>query len=74
MDLKIIIATHKEFKLNKEDYYLPVFCDSAVSQLNLPYQRDDEGDNISSKNKYYSELTGQYWAYKNITVSTIEWE
>ena len=71
MDLKIIIATHKEYKLNKEDYYLPVFCGSAVSQLNLPYQRDDEGDNISSKNKYYSELTGLYWAYKNLKADYI---
>jgi lipopolysaccharide biosynthesis glycosyltransferase len=26
---------------------------------------DDEGDNISEKNKMYHELTAQYWAYKN---------
>ena len=26
---------------------------------------DNTGDNISSKNKYFSELTGIYWAWKN---------
>ena len=34
--------------------------------LDLGYQKDNEGDNISAKNPYYCELTGIYYAWKNI--------
>lgn len=33
--------------------------------------RDDEGENISSKNPYYCELTGLYYAWKNLTADAI---
>ena len=33
--------------------------------------RDDDGDNISSKNPYYCELTGLYYAWKNIEADAI---
>lgn len=71
MDLKIIIAIHKEYDLPKEDYYLPVFVGSAISDLDLPYQRDDEGISISDKNRTYCELTGMYWAYMNLKADYI---
>ena len=66
MDVRILIATHKEYVLPKNEIYLPIFVGSACSSLDLPYQRDDEGDNISRKNPYYCELTGIYWAYRNL--------
>jgi hypothetical protein len=34
-------------------------------------QRDDEGDNISEKNPYYCELTGLYYAWKNLDADVI---
>ena len=71
MDTKIIVATHKEYLLLEDERYLPVFVGAANSNLDLPYQRDDEGENISIKNQYYSELTGLYWAYKNLKADYI---
>ena len=71
MDIKIIVATHKEYNMPEDDRCLPVFVGSAKSDLNLPYQRDNEGENISGKNRYYSELTGLYWAYKNLKADYI---
>jgi len=71
MDIKIVVATHKDYILPKEDIYLPVFVGAADSKLDLPYQRDDEGENISHKNRTYSELTGMFWAYKNLKADYI---
>jgi len=71
MTIKIIVATHKRYDMPKEDLYLPVFVGASLSDLMLPYQRDDEGDNISYKNKTYCELTALYWAYKNVKADYI---
>lgn len=71
METKIIVATHKEYPILEDERYLPVFVGAAISDQNLAYQRDDEGDNISSKNPYYSELTGLFWAYKNLKADYI---
>jgi hypothetical protein len=32
---------------------------------------DDEGQSIAHKNKYYSELTGWYWIWKNVDVTVL---
>ena len=66
MDVSIIVATHKSYKIPEDIRYLPIYVGASISNLNLPYQRDDIGENISIKNPYYSELTGLYWAYKNL--------
>ena len=70
-NIKIIISTHKQYNMPSDEMYLPVFAGSATSDLDLPYQRDDEGENISINNKYYSELTAMYWAYKNLKADYI---
>jgi hypothetical protein len=50
--------------------YLPVYC-GAVGKESIGFQRDDEGENISHKNANYCELTGLYWAWKNLDADAI---
>ncbi|MDY4279998.1 MAG: DUF4422 domain-containing protein [[Pasteurella] mairii] len=67
MKIKIIIATHKETILPKNNkVYIPLHVGSMGKERIDGYYRDDIGDNISYKNPYYCELTGLYWAWKNL--------
>ena len=65
-NIKIIVATHKSFEMpqNKE-LYLPVHV-GCEGKDDLGYQGDNAGENISQLNPYYCELTGLYWAWKNL--------
>lgn len=63
--IKVITATHKPYTMPHDPMYLPVFV-GAAGRSSIGYQRDDEGENISSLNPYYCELTGLYWAWKNL--------
>lgn len=62
-NIKIYVATtdYVNIKLNK--IYEIVECGN--NNKNLGYSRDNSGDNISSMNPYYSELTLLYWIWKN---------
>ena len=66
MNIKIVVATHKKYAFPADDIFLPVQAGSAINST-LGYQRDDENDNISSKNKHYCELSCLYWAWKNLS-------
>lgn len=65
MDIKIIVATHKKYRMPESDIYLPLQVGSAGKE-DIGYERDDTGDNISAKNDTYCELTGMYYGWKNI--------
>ena len=68
----IIIATHKKYQMPADKMYLPVHVgaegkkDSDGNDLDLGYVKDNTGDNISLKNPSFCELTGLYWAWKNV--------
>lgn len=47
------------------ELYKPLVCGRGITENKPGYFYDDEADNISNLNKYYSELTGEYWAWKN---------
>ena len=65
MDIKIIVATHKKYRMPESDMYVPLQLGAKDKEF-IGYKRDDEGDNISYKNDTYCELTGLYFAWKNI--------
>ncbi len=68
----IIIATHKKYRMPSDSMYMPVHVgaegktDKNGKVLDLGYVKDNSGDNISLKNPSYCELTGLYWAWKNL--------
>lgn len=68
--VKIIVATHKEYRMPDGDIYLPVQV-GAEGKTSIGYTPDNSGDNISVKNPYYCELTGLYWSWKNLEADYI---
>mgnify|MGYP004624804137 CR=1 FL=1 len=65
MNIKILIATHKEYKMPEDNMYLPIHVGKEGKEA-IGYIGDNTGDNISKKNPYYCELTGLYWGIKNL--------
>lgn len=65
MDIKILVATHKKYWMPADDVYLPIHV-GREGKADLGYIGDNTGDNISAKNANYCELTGLYWAWKNL--------
>ena len=65
MDIKILVATHKKYWMPKDEVYLPIHVGKEGKE-DLGYIGDNTGDNISIKNPNYCELTGLYWAWKNL--------
>lgn len=68
--IKIIVATHKKYQMPDDSMYLPVQV-GAEDKPDLGYTRDNTGENISSKNPSFCELTGLYWAWKNLNADYI---
>ena len=64
-DIKIFVACHKPSYVANNVYLYPIQVGAALSGKRLDMLHDDEGENISEKNKSYCELTAQYWAWKN---------
>jgi hypothetical protein len=51
--------------ITSDPIYFPIFSGKNGSFKTCKIPGDDTGENISSKNKYYSEATGIYWVWKN---------
>jgi hypothetical protein len=62
---RILVATHKHYMFPKNELYQPIQVGKILSENDFGYLTDANGENISSKNRNYSELTALYWAWKN---------
>ncbi len=69
-EIQIIVAAHKRYRMPEDPIYLPLHVGHAGKE-DIGYVGDDTGDNISWKNSNYNELTGIYWAWKNLNASYI---
>ena len=65
--IQVYVVSHSEEdikNIDANDVYVPLFV-GRNGKDNLGFVSDDTGDNISSKNSSYCELTGLYWMWKN---------
>lgn len=70
MKVNIIIATHKKYDMPKYKSYLPIHV-GKEGKKEIGFKGDNTGNNISLKNPYFCELTGLYWAWKNLKVDYV---
>ena len=65
-NIRLYVVSHSEEdirKIRNDDIYTPLFV-GRNGKENFGFCSDDSGDNISSKNPHYCELTGLYWMWK----------
>lgn len=66
-DIKLFVCCHQPVEVPAHPLLVPVQAGAALADCYFPgFLHDDTGDNISSKNRSYCELTVYYWAWKNI--------
>lgn len=66
MNVKVMVCCHKKDVMISEYPYYPIHVGKERSFLDIGIPGDNTGDNISEKNDCYCELTGMYWAWKNL--------
>ena len=67
-NIEVYVVSHSKEdieNIKSDDIYVPLFVGRA-GEDNFGFLSDDSGDNISDKNSSYCELTGLYWAWKNL--------
>ena len=70
-NIKVLVAAHKKYWMPSDEMYLPLHVGHAIAKQEIGFQGDDSGENISAKNANYCELTGIYWAWKNLDADYI---
>lgn len=62
--MAVYVAAHKAYDAAAIEGYIPLQV-GAANGPDLPYTKDNTGENISEKNPHFCELTGLYWIWKN---------
>lgn len=72
MNIKILVAAHKPYRMPRQSEYLPIRVGAEGCQ-SIPsgWLCDNTGEHISQKNKTFCELTALYWAWKNLDAEYI---
>ena len=70
-NIKVLVDAHKKYWMPSDEMYLPLHVGHAIAKQEIGFQGDDSGENISAKNANYCELTGIYWAWKNLDADYI---
>ena len=65
MKVTVIVAAHKPYAMPKDPLYLPLHV-GAQGKGSFGFIGDDIGESITDKNPTFCELTGLYWAWKNL--------
>lgn len=67
MEIKIVIAMHKKYKIPNDKMYIPLLSGKSCNLIDDPeYVKDINGINISDKNFAYNDSCHLYWAWKNL--------
>lgn len=61
-----MVAHHKQGLIVSNDVYFPIHVGKSISKVELGIQGDNVGDNISTLNPIYCEMTAAYWGWKNL--------
>lgn len=70
MKVTVIVAAHKPYAMPNDPLYLPLHV-GAEGKEPFGFAGDNTGENISAKNPTFCELTGLYWAWKNVDADYI---
>lgn len=65
-DIEVLVACHREKDIPNGAPLCPIQVGAAIAERRFDgFLHDDEGENISQKNRTFCELTALYWAWKN---------
>jgi len=64
-NIRILVACHKPCDVPEDPIYMPIHV-GCEGKEPIGFTGDNTGENISSRNPEFCELTGLYWAWKNL--------